>query len=73
MVPGLAVVAGAPGPGRVAELVGQGGGGAISRAWAVVITSAQGQVRSILSSRQRAVRTIRPATAGIRSHRRFGS
>ena len=52
---------------------GQGAGRAISRACAVVITSAQGQAGPILSRRRRAVRTIRPTTATIRSRSRLGS
>ena len=50
---------------------GQGTGSAASRVCAMVITVAHSQAGSSLSRRRRAVCTIRPATARIRS--RLGS
>ena len=52
---------------------GQGGARAASRWWALVIASAHGQVVGMRRMWRRAVRTIRPATARMRSRSRFGS
>ena len=51
----------------------QGTASAVRRACAVVIVSAQGQSGSMCRTRRRAVRTMRPATARIRSRSRLGS